>query len=95
MRSAKVAGLMKQEDVGSVPVVESAGSRRLVGIVTDRDIVVKVVAAGRGAEQATGQGRDDAQSGELPGGRRCRSGAEADGGAAGAADADRGCGRAG
>jgi len=48
----KVAGLMKQHDVGSVPVVESA-DKRLVGIVTDRDIVVKVVAAGRGAEQAT------------------------------------------
>jgi CBS domain-containing protein len=49
----KVAGLMKQEDVGSVPVVESAESRRLIGIITDRDIVVKVVAAGRAAESAT------------------------------------------
>jgi CBS domain-containing protein len=49
----KVAGLMKQEDVGSVPVVDSAESRRLVGIVTDRDIVVKVIAAGRAAESAT------------------------------------------
>ena len=49
----KVAGIMKQEDVGSVPVVDSAGERRLVGIVTDRDIVVKVVAGGRGIEQAT------------------------------------------
>jgi CBS domain-containing protein len=45
----KVAGLMKQHDVGSVPVVES--DKRLVGIVTDRDIVVKVVAAGRNPEQ--------------------------------------------
>jgi CBS domain-containing protein len=44
----KVAGAMKQHDVGSVPVVES---ERLVGIVTDRDIVVKVVAAGRNPEQ--------------------------------------------
>ena len=49
----KVAGIMKHEDVGSVPVVESASERRLLGIVTDRDIVVKVVAAGRGIEQAT------------------------------------------
>ena len=40
---------MKQHDVGSVPVVES--DKRLVGIVTDRDIVVKVVAAGRNPEQ--------------------------------------------
>ena len=45
----KVAGLMKQHDVGSVPVVESD---RLVGIVTDRDIVLKVVAGGRSPEQA-------------------------------------------
>jgi len=49
----KVAELMKQQDVGSVPVVESAGNRRLVGIVTDRDVVVKVVASGKSVEQAT------------------------------------------
>jgi CBS domain-containing protein len=45
----KVARLMKQHDVGSVPVVESD---RLVGIVTDRDIVLKVVAGGRNPEEA-------------------------------------------
>lgn len=49
----KVAGIMKQEDVGSVPVVESSSSRRLTGIITDRDIVVKVVAGGRGPDAAT------------------------------------------
>lgn len=49
----KVAGLMKQEDVGSVPIVESAESRRLTGIITDRDIVVKVIAAGRAADSTT------------------------------------------
>jgi CBS domain-containing protein len=49
----KVAEIMKQEDVGSVPVVESVGSRRLVGIITDRDIVVKAVAAGRAPDSAT------------------------------------------
>ena len=47
----QAAQLMKQHDVGSVPVVES--DKRLVGIVTDRDLVVKVLAAGRGVEQAT------------------------------------------
>ena len=51
----KVAGVMKQEDVGSVPVVESTESRRLAGIVTDRDIVVKVVAGGRAIDAATVQ----------------------------------------
>ena len=47
------ATIMKQQDVGSVPVVESAASRQLVGIVTDRDLVVKVVAGGRNLDQAT------------------------------------------
>ena len=49
----RVATVMKQEDIGSVPVVESQGSKKLVGIVTDRDLVLKVLAGGRGAEQAT------------------------------------------
>ena len=40
----EVATLMKQKDCGSIPVVEG---RRLVGIVTDRDIVVRGVAAGK------------------------------------------------
>jgi CBS domain-containing protein len=39
----EVATLMKQEDCGSIPVVQGG---RLVGIVTDRDIVVRGVAAG-------------------------------------------------
>jgi CBS domain-containing protein len=36
---------MKQHDCGAIPVVSAAGM--LVGIVTDRDIVVRVVAAGK------------------------------------------------
>jgi CBS domain-containing protein len=43
---------MKTQDVGAVPVVDGAG-RKLVGMVTDRDIVVKGLAAGRSADQAT------------------------------------------
>lgn len=46
----RAAEVMKREDVGSVPVVESRPDGRLVGIVTDRDIVVKVVAEGRAVE---------------------------------------------
>ena len=49
----RVAEIMKREDVGSVPIVESQSSRRLVGIVTDRDLVTKVVAAGHRVDQAT------------------------------------------
>jgi CBS domain-containing protein len=37
------AKLMKQEDVGSVPVVDG---ERLVGVLTDRDIVVRGIADG-------------------------------------------------
>lgn len=50
---AKAATIMRQEDVGSVPVIESDATGRLVGIVTDRDLVVKVLAGGRDVEQAT------------------------------------------
>jgi CBS domain-containing protein len=38
------AEIMKIEDVGAVPVVEGPDSRKLVGIITDRDIVVQVIA---------------------------------------------------
>lgn len=48
----RAAEVMKREDVGSVPVVESGTDGRLVGIVTDRDIVVKVLADGRSVEGA-------------------------------------------
>jgi CBS domain-containing protein len=41
-----VAQLMKHENIGSVPVIESEPSRKLVGIVTDRDLALKVVAEG-------------------------------------------------
>jgi CBS domain-containing protein len=50
---SRIAEIMKREDVGSVPVVESADSGRLVGIVTDRDIVVRVLAEGRDVSGAT------------------------------------------
>ncbi len=44
---AEAARLMKQEDVGVVPVVESENSKRLVGLITDRDIAIRAVAEGR------------------------------------------------
>lgn len=39
----KVAQLMKKDDVGSIPICQD---NNLIGIITDRDIVLKVVAAG-------------------------------------------------
>ena len=44
---ASVARLMKENDIGPVPIVDDNNSKRLVGIVTDRDLAIKVVAAGR------------------------------------------------
>ncbi|HUG05805.1 MAG TPA: CBS domain-containing protein [Candidatus Limnocylindria bacterium] len=43
--AAQAATLMKQEDCGAIPVVSKEG--KLVGIVTDRDIVIRAVAAGK------------------------------------------------
>jgi CBS domain-containing protein len=51
----RVAEVMKRQNVGSLPVVESRDSRRLVGIVTDRDLVTKVIAGGRDVRSATAQ----------------------------------------
>ena len=43
-----VAQLMKDEDIGPVLIVdESNDGKRLVGIVTDRDLALKVVGEGR------------------------------------------------
>lgn len=47
---AEAAELMKSEDVGSIPVVDDG---RLVGILTDRDIVVRAVAERRDPEAVT------------------------------------------
>ncbi|HEX8251005.1 MAG TPA: CBS domain-containing protein [Pyrinomonadaceae bacterium] len=47
-----VAALMRDGDMGSLPVVENG---KLVGIVTDRDIVVRAVADGRDATTAIGE----------------------------------------
>ncbi len=43
---ANAAQLMKRENIGSIPVIENVETRRLVGIVTDRDLALKVVAEG-------------------------------------------------
>ncbi len=46
----EAALLMKEHDCGAIPVVERRESRRLVGIVTDRDLAIRGLAAGRGPE---------------------------------------------
>jgi CBS domain-containing protein len=42
-----VAQVMVTEDVGSLPVVRDLQTAKLIGIVTDRDLTVNVVAEGR------------------------------------------------
>ena len=42
----EAASLMKEINAGVIPVVE-AGSKKLVGVVTDRDIAIRVVADGK------------------------------------------------
>jgi CBS domain-containing protein len=43
--AVEAATVMRDEDAGVVPIVESDG--RLAGVVTDRDIALRVVAEGR------------------------------------------------
>jgi CBS domain-containing protein len=43
----KVIGIMKQEDVGIVPITEGNGDQRVVGVVTDRDIALHLGKADR------------------------------------------------
>jgi CBS domain-containing protein len=48
----KAAQVMKKEDVGAVPVVDDSTTMKLVGIITDRDIALQVVAAGKDCNAA-------------------------------------------
>jgi CBS domain-containing protein len=52
MTLREVAAMMRDGDMGAVPVVED---NRLVGIVTDRDIVVRAIAEGRDASVPIGE----------------------------------------
>ena len=44
------ARMMRECDCGCIPVVEDTASRKLVGVVTDRDITVRAAALGKGPE---------------------------------------------
>jgi CBS domain-containing protein len=47
---AKAAELMESGNIGSIPVIENAQTQKLVGIVTDRDLALKIVARGLDAK---------------------------------------------
>jgi CBS domain-containing protein len=48
----KVAGMMKEEDIGAIPILEDG---KPVGFVTDRDIVISCVAEGRSLDEPISQ----------------------------------------
>jgi CBS domain-containing protein len=47
---AKAAQLMQRDNIGSIPVIENNQTQKLVGIVTDRDLVLKIIAKGQDAK---------------------------------------------
>lgn len=48
----EIATMMRDEDTGAIPIVEDEA---LVGIVTDRDIVVRCIAEGKDANECTAE----------------------------------------
>jgi CBS domain-containing protein len=46
----KAAQLMRDENVGPIPVVADQQTKKLIGIITDRDLALKVVAEARDAK---------------------------------------------
>jgi CBS domain-containing protein len=48
----EAARIMKSDDIGSLPVVEGD---KLIGVVTDRDLAIRIVAEGRGADKTVGE----------------------------------------
>jgi CBS domain-containing protein len=51
-----VAQSMKAQDVGAMPVIDNREKRKLIGIVTDRDLALKVVAGGMDSRKTTVEG---------------------------------------
>lgn len=49
----RAAELMRSENIGSIPVVSSRSDRRVIGIVTDRDLAIRLIAEGRAPEASS------------------------------------------
>ena len=52
---SQIAQMMRDEDIGEVPIVREDGGKKLVGVVTDRDIVVRAVAEGENPSRITAE----------------------------------------
>jgi len=50
--ATEAARIMKSQDVGSLPIVEND---RLVGVVTDRDLAIRLLAEGKSGDTAVGE----------------------------------------
>lgn len=50
---SQAARVMRREHVGPVPVISDEQPRELIGIVTDRDLAIKVVAESRDSNKTT------------------------------------------
>jgi CBS domain-containing protein len=46
----QAAQLMRDHDCGCIPVVEDEQGKRLVGVITDRDIAIRCTAEGKGSQ---------------------------------------------
>ena len=46
----QAAVLMRDNDCGSIPVVENTSSKRVIGTVTDRDLAIRGLAEGKGPD---------------------------------------------
>ena len=49
----EVSKMMLQKDCGCIPVCETTNGRHVIGVVTDRDIVLRTIAAGLNPLQMT------------------------------------------
>jgi hypothetical protein len=74
---------MKTENIGSVPICEDRHGKKLLGIVTDRDLALQVVAENRDASSTSGAGCNDARALDVSRGRRLAERPRCDGEAAG------------
>ncbi len=50
--ATEAARIMKSQDVGSLPILEND---RLVGVVTDRDLAIRLLAEGKSGDTAVGE----------------------------------------
>jgi CBS domain-containing protein len=44
--ATKVAQLMREQDTGIIPVIQAGSGGKLLGVITDRDICLRIIAAG-------------------------------------------------